>query len=187
MKFLTAGNAEFKADHRVKAVVWLELVPTARHIGADEALGDAGLHTNTGNKQSGQRCANCAPGLESDWATPRTVDSGERHQQDDYLSDARRGGAEKIRRRNVRGQRTASPAGGEGQPSTRKRTKMPPGFNTLGISVLLPLVRGLRRATPYLKAERAGGMCPEVCIQPQASPQQCERGGQRLNEPSFCH
>jgi hypothetical protein len=25
--FLTAGNTEFKADHRVQAVVWLELVP----------------------------------------------------------------------------------------------------------------------------------------------------------------
>jgi hypothetical protein len=65
VKFLTAGNTEFKADHRVKAVVWLELVPTARHIGADEALGDAGLHTNTGNKKSRLWCAHSTRGLET--------------------------------------------------------------------------------------------------------------------------
>jgi hypothetical protein len=51
LEFLTAGNTEFKADRRAKAVVWLELVPTARHKGADEALGDAGLQTNTGNNK----------------------------------------------------------------------------------------------------------------------------------------
>jgi len=51
-KFLTAGNTEFKADHRVKAVVWLGLVPLLASKGADEALGDAGLHTNTGTKKS---------------------------------------------------------------------------------------------------------------------------------------
>ena len=29
--------------------------------GADEVLADAGPHTNTGNKQCGQRCAHCDP------------------------------------------------------------------------------------------------------------------------------
>jgi hypothetical protein len=39
--------------------------PTARRKGADEALGDAGLHTNTGTKKSRLRCANSARGLET--------------------------------------------------------------------------------------------------------------------------
>jgi hypothetical protein len=46
--FLATRSVEFDADHHVQAVVWLELAPTARLRGADEALGDAGLHTNTG-------------------------------------------------------------------------------------------------------------------------------------------
>jgi hypothetical protein len=49
VQFLTAGNTEFKGDHRVKAVVSLELVPLLARKGADEALRDAGLHTNTGD------------------------------------------------------------------------------------------------------------------------------------------
>jgi hypothetical protein len=50
VEILTAGNVEFKADHRAIAVVWLELVPLLARKGADEALGDAGQHKNTGNK-----------------------------------------------------------------------------------------------------------------------------------------
>jgi hypothetical protein len=30
VQFLTPGNVEFRADHRVQAVVWLELALTAR-------------------------------------------------------------------------------------------------------------------------------------------------------------
>jgi hypothetical protein len=46
--FLATRLVEFSSRPSPQAVVWLELVPTARPRGADEALGDAGLHTNTG-------------------------------------------------------------------------------------------------------------------------------------------
>ena len=51
VKFPTAGNVEFKADLAMHARVGLSTVPAAPQ-GANEGLGDAGLHTNTGNKKS---------------------------------------------------------------------------------------------------------------------------------------
>jgi hypothetical protein len=78
VQFLTAGNFELNADLAMNAVVGFATVPTGARA-PNEEQADAGQHINTGNKQSGQRCANCAPGLETG-QPPETV-RGEYHRQ----------------------------------------------------------------------------------------------------------
>jgi hypothetical protein len=48
VQFLTAGKNQFKADFAMNAQVGLSTVPAAP-MAQNEGLGDAGLHTNTGD------------------------------------------------------------------------------------------------------------------------------------------
>ena len=59
VKFLTAGNVEFKADLRDERAGRVEPCSCGAY-GANEGLGMPVL-SNTGIKQCGQRCANCDP------------------------------------------------------------------------------------------------------------------------------
>ena len=78
VQFLTAGNFEFNADLAMNAVVGFATVPPGAERRMRSKLMPVSASTPETN-QSGQRCANCAPGLETG-QPPETV-RGEYHRQ----------------------------------------------------------------------------------------------------------
>jgi hypothetical protein len=79
VKFLTAGNVEFKADLRDERGSRVKPCPTSAY-GANEGLGMP-VPSNTGTKQCGQRCAPCDPRPQVCPGNPRGRSKGDVHRQ----------------------------------------------------------------------------------------------------------
>jgi hypothetical protein len=96
VKVPTPGISSSTPTFAMDAVVGFATVPPAPSHGANEEQADAGQHINTGNKQSGQRCANCAPGLETG-QPPGTVRGDVHRQRVATRTDAHREASRKKR------------------------------------------------------------------------------------------
>lgn len=100
--FPATRHDEFNADLATDAQVGFETAPASglhMCVPENEDRADAGQHINTGNKQSRQRCAHCALGLETEQPSERV--RGEHYRQ--------RGVASRLGVFVTRAQKIASP------------------------------------------------------------------------------